>query len=520
MESKLLKELMKQYDLKEGMNLEFEEIRSIARKENIKMEDLLKLLGICRVEECIDFEKIKKARNLKVNFYLSEELEKIKEIIKELYDTKELITKKQVEILEKKYFLDFTVIQKILNLKKVEKDTFGIEKEEKMNYTQRKIREKIKYLDILNKMQIEEILQENEINEKELISLLKISSFSYHSLKKGKTKTIRIDLLEAKEKRELENKIIEKCKGKDFITKEELQEIQTDKRMTNKIIKDALSITDHSFHNLNYGIVKKTRIVIREIKRKAFMVQMDWFYYKNQCFHTKQELKRKSKKLNITYEELVKNITGKINRFTYNLWALDNNKKGIYIGEEIPISNNFLEKNEKKLRQIAKKETFKWNKFYDYEKDEIEEKVFLDLIMTGGSLEKNFSFDEELLFILMTAKAKQRVWGECTKLKKEGIYRRKYSAEIEENPFVKEQENYSKIKQAIHKKEHKQIIDQIEKEEENIFIDRNYGLEKVAQSLKIPKKILLQELEEIHEILLQTGVVKRGKNGKIILSEQ
>ena len=374
---------------------------------------------------------------------------------------------------------------------------------------------------------LNQIAKNKNINIKDLVKILGIISVNeYISPRQllNKKKYVINLYNEYKEYTSQEKEIINKIKNKDYITKKEIEEIRNMYNIDNKKIKNILSINNKNFSNLINGNVEKTRIIIKDIAIKTFLLKMDFKYYETNKFHTKKELVLKSKKLEITLEELVKNITNNIKRYQFDIIALEKNAKGIYIGKEHPFSNSFINKNYKRIMEICGQQAKKYARIYKMNNlvSDFREVAFEKILQNGGILEKNFSFDEELLFTLISSRCKYNVLNECKKIIRENINFRKYSKELNEiiNCGISNYQNKDihpnkYFKEILHQK----IIENIWIYVNIIEFDREYGLKIIAHKLEIEYKQFLEELEKIKAKIIEHGLVKKCKNGSIICME-
>ncbi len=150
------------------------------------------------------------------------------------------------------------------------------------------------------------------------------------------------------------------------------------------------------------------------------------------------------------------------------------------------------------------------------------EVAFEKILQNGGILEKNFSFDEELLFTLISSRCKYNVLNECKKIIRENINFRKYSKDLNgiincgisnyQNKDIHPNKYFEEIL-------HQKIIENIWMYVNIIEFDREYGLKIIAHKLEIEYKQFLEELEKIKAKIIEHGLVKKCKNGSIICME-
>ena len=115
----------------------------------------------------------------------------------------------------------------------------------------------------------------------------------------------------------------------------------------------------------------------------------------------------------IDFDEFLKNISSRTNRYQYLKKALKESDEGIYIGKEQRLSDEFLKKYDEKLKMMCEKIT-RANCYFSHlndEKSDIAQEAFILIMERGGSIEKTFSYDKELLFALLGKKVKCFVIG-------------------------------------------------------------------------------------------------------------
>lgn len=368
------------------------------------------------------------------------------------------------------------------------------------------------------------ISNEKKIEIKDLFRILGIyKANEYIDLKKAFAKNYYTICLNMEKKYNSEEKeIIEMCKGKDFITKTEVEQILSETKVSSNIIRDVLSINYKNYYLLIHDKIQKTRIVISNIYQKVFLLKMDFKYRNVNKFYTEKELVKKSQKIGISFEDFIKNLHSNIKHYPYYLLILKMNKKGLFIGKEHPMSNFYIEENELKLRSIINKTFSKYSMIYKMQsfKEDIEEDVFLDIVEKGGILEKNFSFDEGLLSGIITNKSKYFIWNQCKKIKKEQYYLNKYKSYFSTICQVEDEEEIDRILNVFNKDIYISILTNVKIYEDIIRMNRKYGYEIIAKKLKMDYDFLMCKVEEIQKIILENRLVKQCRNGKVIIMEE
>lgn len=359
-ESKVLKKLVKEYEIRHGMVVRYPFLDTIAKKENIEIKDLMKILGIVKIKEYINPKQLLNKNKFTIKIYSDEELIEI------------------VSEINGKYGIDTLRNQ----TKKINENYY-----------------------IFSNQILEHVVHNNAL----------------------------------KYKIELKKEIVKQVRYNDYITKLEIQKLRNIEGVNDSIIKEALSINSKNFKNLINGKVNKTRIVIYSVIRKSFLLNMDLKYYETNRFFSKRELISKSQRFNLTLEEMLKNIGTSVKRYKYDLIALDKNKKGIYIGKDHRMSAKFIEINHEEIRRICNRNAKIYANKYKMRHltAEFESIAFEYILQNGGIIEKNFSFDNNLLFSIISSRCKYRILTECKNNIRERINLKKYGAQLYLNSDIK-----------------------------------------------------------------------------------
>ena len=90
MKSKILKEIVKEYDLEDEMTIYIDNLITISKRKNIEINDLLGILGIYESDKKINY--LQKKKKYVVRIYTQEDMYYIKQEIIENFKNKEDIT--------------------------------------------------------------------------------------------------------------------------------------------------------------------------------------------------------------------------------------------------------------------------------------------------------------------------------------------------------------------------------------------------------------------------------------------
>lgn len=529
MESKIVKEIVEEYELKEGAKITFSSLLTISKRKGIDIKDLFRMLGIYKVGELINMKRAFAKESFIVHIYTEEDYLRIEEEIRANFLTRKSITYSQFIKLQKKYKITARKIKDILEISNLEyKKLFT--KEQKANFYLKQevfseedfqIREELKYFDKINLEQLETIKEKYSKSYREMRLILQVEKVTYSEFIHKKIQTLKINLLSKQEKIQIREKILQMCEGKDYLTKKEIEEIQHKTKASNRILKQLLSINSQNFNWLMKERIQKTRIIFSDANRKAFLLKMDCIYYDTKKFHTKKELIRKTQKIGISLETFIKNLHTNVKRYSYNLLALEKNKKGIYIGKEHPMSNKCMEEKQEKIRKIIDLKFWQYYSMFPFEcdKENIKTEVFFKIVEKGGILEKNFSFDENLLLSLIANRIKYFIWNECRKVQREYAYMHQYKHELMriQSIRVNKMKKCNGIMQLFQDEVYLCIIKYIQRYQDVIQLDRQFGYELIARKMQVKSEFLMQKLAEIQKSILESKGAKRCKNGTIII---
>lgn len=437
MQSKLLKKIIYEHDIKHGARVNFIFLHNISKIQNIDIKDLIYMLGVVPFRGYIDLERLK---NKKYHYI-------------KLYDDTELLE------IYKKIFVERLYLGKCSTK------------------------------EVLENFHIETSVEEFKL------------------------------IIHKEEKINLEKRILQSIDLEEYISKEQVIQLKEIDGVTSELIKEVFSISDKNFNNLMKNKTKKTRIVVYNVIKKVFLLLMDFKYLEKNKFHTKSELISKSEIIGISLEQLLKNIYFNYKRYKFDLIALEKNKNGIYIGEDHPMSYEFMSENYKEIRQICARIVNKFLHVYEMNElaDEVIDFAFEKIVMIGGTIEKNFKFDRKLMFSLFSARCKYIVWGEFRDYIRERInIEKNYRFLIKKNYLIDDCDGIEEFFY-IFEEFHNKIVQTIWEKIALIDLDRKKGLKIVAASLNLKYDELLVHLNEIQRKILFYKLARVCRDGKVIL---
>ena len=233
MESKIVKEIVEEYELKDGMEINLSCLDTISKRKGINIKDLFRILGIYKVGEYINMKRALAKDTFIIHIYTEEDYNKIVEEIRANFEKKTNITYFQFMRLQKKYKIAGRKLRNILGitnheykkLKSKEQKANIMFEQEAFSEELYAIREELKYFDKITLKQLEEVKEKYSKTYKELRIILKVEKTVYSKFIHKEVQTLKINLLSDKEKMQLKEKIIQMCQGKDYVTKSEIKEI-------------------------------------------------------------------------------------------------------------------------------------------------------------------------------------------------------------------------------------------------------------------------------------------------------
>jgi len=333
------------------------------------------------------------------------------------------------------------------------------------------------------------------------------------------------------EKNELTNKMRINLNLLELISKQE-----------NMIMKDLIFILGISYNSF-YKLKNKVRNAVflnfnrklLEIKDIVNMIKIELRYLPEygDRFYVDKELEDICARWNITVNQFLEHIHSNPKHYKFNIQVLDNNKKGFWVGKVTQLSNSFVVRNNEKLNKKCKRIATIMSDHYKcagYREDFISI-AYEKIIEIGGTVEKNFVFDENLQFNILGVKGKYAIINYYHKYCKDLYYEQflidndtnedtlNFLADNRYNPEKILEDNFGENNQTTLfdvKDFHTRICEELMRNLEIIDSDRKYGLKLVADNLGITEKYLEQNIDEMKIITEQNNTVKKYANGTYI----
>lgn len=322
----------------------------------------------------------------------------------------------------------------------------------------------------------------------------------------------------------------------------EQEKLSAGKRISYEEIENIQKKYNVSLNKLLYilGITKCAYNFIKsERKYSSIIKDMDTYLItqilseimEKERYYTEAEIEQICKTNNISLQEFFDYVLGKAVYFGHNEYTGLLKRKGkIWIGSRSKLSNEFVNKNLKQIREIARKVS---NYIYykhksdkrKLEKDDLEQEACILILETCGDLEKNFDDDELSRMIYLRARMNmlKHIGTKSKVVSLSGYYKKAQDRSTKVNS-----KNIDLVVKGESTDPEKAALDNYENEIEETSIigylsklvkegyDRNTSLEKTASAFGIDKEMMLAALKEE---LLKRGKVKRTDKGEYILGD-
>lgn len=524
---RILNKIIRKYSIKHGDLIDINTLKYISAKENIEINYLIIILGISVSNRYRIWQNaFNKAR---VKIFDSEELKEIEIKVKDEIKGTEKVSQKHLDRLCSKYRINQNILAKMLNLNS--QQLYKLKNGQKYIILKRQTEENqiinelfledVKYRDFVTNELINLLKPKYKLDDEKVCFLLKVNPINYKNLMTAKTKKMKIDLIDEYEKREIEQKLVNKFKSQHYITKKEILQIKNEIKTTNQIIRDVLSISSSVFCELMKGNILQTRIILKDTKLKVNYLLLDIKYIYGEKFYTNTELRRLCRMYKIEFDDFLKNLSTNIARYPYIKQALKQNENGIYIGEDHRLSQKFLENYANRISNICKAVTNKYcySSFLYTEKSDISQEAFIMVLEKGGCIEKNFSFNEDLMFNLFACKIKYFVIGKANKRYKEILidnFEEHIGSYDEYEALDNDTSMFTNCLDSRIKLLHQYVMHIFQNNKDYIHYNRKKAYKIIAYKLKISIEKLEKTIQEIRDIYLEYGFARECANGNVI----
>lgn len=521
--SKIVEKIADRYNLKHGDMVEIEWLKEIANKEKIDACDFRPIFGVASKRNDDEYDASEKVM---IKLYEAKELKKMEDdILKSVQKLKRMSQANLEEICDKfkiNIWILTGIIQKRLSNRSVEnrKKKAKVLEDKKAEYES--LSQEAKYKDYVTKEIIMKWQKKYKLEDKEICTILNVNMTSYRNLMNSKSEKMRIDLIDDEEKKQIKKEIIERFKNQDYVNKNDIDKLKKEIKTTNRIIRTTLSIPSVRFNQIMTDETKRARIIIKELKRKLKVLKLDMKYVYGERNYTKEEIKNICKVYGVKAKDYLKNLSKNVKRYKHVKQALRKNKDGIYIGKEHPISHNFAEENVEKIKNLCKKLTqqyFYYPNLKNDEEDMVQDACLL-ILEKGGSIEKNFNYDEKLLFNFLASKVKYYIMSKRHRRIPEIVWEN--IEKFQENILPYEEWDDDIMLELIEAKDerikiiHQKVMRILCLNKDFVYRYRETAYKIIAYKLNIPMEHLLKVMNEIGMLMLEYKLAKMCQDGRII----
>ena len=201
-----------------------------------------------------------------------------------------------------------------------------------------------------------------------------------------------------------------------------------------------------------------------------------------------------------------------------NSYILEMNKEGIWIGENIELSDKFINKNYEILSNRIDKLAKKMTRLYmpKISKEDLED-VGMNCALKYGKIEKNFAFHTESEIIeKLVFKAKYAMLEKIME-----SFKTTNVDNISEVIGQVDRVSFDNVEVWLYpiklKKIEKMIIDNIELNIDEILKNRKHGLCKIYKKLDMKYRKFYSHIEEIAQKLIEENKVRLCSNGEVMI---
>ena len=457
MKSKILQKIIEKNELYNNQLIPVEKIQEISEDENITLKEIYKILGIQKYKKNI--------KNIRIKIYDNSEMAEIRKKIKK-----------------------YLKYNKTVNLQTIEKL-------------------KIKY----------------RISEIDIKRILYISHQQFFKLKTNKISEIPNYLkipITIKQK-----EIKQQYKNKSILTKEDVEKL-IQKGLDHMSLAKIFEVGIDQIKDLNRGKTKKIKLNLKvnNIKNRIWYLVTDIKYLEEYGKRTyyKEELKNILKQYKIPIKDFISYIDNGKDMYKNSL----KKSNEITLGKKIQLSNKFFEDNQEEIQLKVKNAVNSVCRAYGcaYLREELESAIYENIIVEGGKFEKNIKYDKEKCINTIIRNAKNYAIKTYFNTPKylplqikygDKIISEEYNPKLIDNTYNPEKVIIQKEKTKI-EEIHKIILRNIKIKVNEIIERPEEFLEILAYNLEILYEDIKYYIKEIQKILLENGLVRYDKKGRII----
>lgn len=263
--------------------------------------------------------------------------------------------------------------------------------------------------------EIQEISKKEKIEIKDLLYILEVKYNTAYKLKNGKQKytKLKFNNYEGIKNRKMISQ------GK--INKEEFLDLKRKLKVKNYTLIRTLGISIYKYNKMKNNELDEIKVTDVKTKHIVKLIKLDFKYinkYKND-YYSKEKLQKICKERNITLEQFLKYYNKNQSHYKFNKIAMEQSKKGLWIGENIRISNEFMNENYEKIARYLRNAANKYHKTNGWQiyKEDIIEETIISIYENCGEIVKKFYFNLRLTMNIIISKGRYIMYN---------LYRKKY----------------------------------------------------------------------------------------------
>jgi len=277
--------------------------------------------------------------------------------------------------------------------------------------------------------EIQEISKKEKIEIKDLLYLLEIRYNTAYKLKKEKQKYTK---LKFNNYEGIKNKKII-AKGK--IHTEEFFKLKSKLQLKSYTLIRMLGISTYEYNKAKKGKLEEIKVTDIKTKHIVKLIKLDFKYINKYTkgYYTKEKLQNICRERDISLEQFLKYYNKNQKHYKFNKLAIEQSKKGLWIGEDIRIPDEFIDKNYEKIAKYLRNITNKYSKINEWQiyKEDIIDETSISMYEKCGEIVKKFYFDTKLTMNIIIAKGKYIMYNLYRKkYKKNNIYYEEYDKKL------------------------------------------------------------------------------------------
>lgn len=247
-------------------------------------------------------------------------------------------------------------------------------------------------------------------------------------------------------------------------------------------------------------------------------IDLKYLHQYGSRMYSKLEIDDICREYNVSLEDFLTYIYNYKICYYENMYILSMNKEGLWIGKNIGLSVEFLNRNYKRICNKIEKMANRMVELYDsnISKEELID-TGINCVLQHGKVEKNLSFDESGTVGKLLFKARYKMLETIVK-----SYNEKSLEDVMD--FIKIEDNINlgnRIENWLYpiklKRVENLIIENIQLNIEKIIEDRKQGLEQVNDKLNMEQEKFYKNIDNIAQKLINQNKVRLCSDGRVVI---